>query len=296
MSLPNFRKNKEIQEVLNNKANLSSIAKYEDKIKEIKEKLSDVIVCNEVFETIQCEWKKTGHPVVFIRTYWCNLRCSFANWGCDTPYTWDPKYTVEDDLNKYLPDMLVDEIMQYNSHNHWVITWGEPLLQQKKFIKVFEEYKNRTGNYPYVEVETNWTVVPLPEFDKYIGHYNVSTKLENSNATEKTGYIDNEENKFRYNWNSKAKRIKKESMNWFNECEKAYFKFVVDSNHEVLEEIESLQKEFNIPNSKVWLMPEWNTPEDMNENSLKLVEKVIEKGYKFTTRLHIVLWGTKRGV
>lgn len=280
MSLPKLKENKEKQ----------------SKIDFFKKQMWRVLLINEVFDTIQCEGKSMWNPVVFIRTYGCNLRCGFANptWerGCDTPYTWKPSETKESDKNKYTPEMLVKEILQYNSHNHWVITGGEPLLQGNKFIEVIEEYKKETGNYPYIEIETNWTIIPSKELDKYIWHYNVSVKLENSNATEKTGYTPDE---MEYNWNTKERRIKEDAINFFNNSEKSYFKFVIDKKLEVLEEIKELQKEFNIKNEKVWLMPEGNSPEDINENSDPLIEICKKEWYKFTTRLHILIWGYERG-
>lgn len=290
MSYPILEKNKQI--VLDwNKGNFTKA------VEQAKAQMSDILFINEVFETIQCEWKSMWMPVVFIRTYGCNLKCWFANpdgtKGCDTPYTWKLSATEESDKNKYTPEMLVEEILQYPSHWHWVVTWGEPLLQGKKFIKVFEEYKKRTGSYPYVEFETNGTVIPSDELDTYVWHYNVSLKLENSNATESTGYTKEDEE---YNWNTKERRVKSDAVKYFTNSNKSYFKFVVDRNLSSLPEIKELQKEYSIPNSKVWVMPEWNSPDDINKASLPLIEVCKKEGYRFSTRLHILVWWFLRGV
>lgn len=161
---------------------------------------------------------------------------------------------------------------------------------------MFEEYKSRTGTYPHVEFETNGTMIPSDRLDQFIqehGHYNVSTKLENSNATEATGYTPDEEE---YNWNTRERRIKPLAMKFFTENKKAYFKFVIDSKLHALKEVKGLQTEFNIPNNKVWIMPEGMSPEDINAGALPLIEVCKAEGYRFSTRLHILVWGYLRGV
>lgn len=294
MALPNLKDNKAIQLLLQKKQESEQYRKVLD---EMKSNMREVLIINEVFSTVQCEGKSMGMPTIFIRTYGCNLRCGFANpdgtRGCDTPYTWLPSATTADDVNRYTPSMLVDEIMQYPVHNHWVLTGWEPLLQGDKFIPVCEEYKKRTGEYPYVEFETNGTVIPSEALQPYVGHYNVSLKLENSNATEKTGYHKDE---YEYNWNTEKRRVIEKPVQWFTAEPKAYFKFVIDRNLEVLEEVKGLQKRFNIPNTKVWLMPEGNSEEDIRASSCDIVEVCKEEGYRFSTRLHILLWGFRRWV
>lgn len=297
MTYPKLTQNKEIIDIFNWHASSIILEKYKDKIESLNNQMKDSILLCEVFDTIQGEWLSIGKPVIFIRTYGCNLKCGFANpdgiKGCDTPYTWKTSATQESDKNRYTPEMLVDEILQYPNHRHWVITWGEPLLQGDKFIKVFEEYKSRIGIYPYIEFETNGTIVPSKALDKYVGHYSVSIKLENSNATEKTGYTQEDEE---YNWNTRERRIKEAGMKFFTTSPKAYFKFVVDRYLSSLQEIKELQAEFDIPNEKIWVMPEGNSLKDINAASLPLIEVCKSEGYRFSTRLHIMIWGCLRGV
>ncbi len=296
MSFPLDQTNKEITFALNGDVALAE--KHKIAIARVKEKMSSVLLINEVFHTIQGEGKSMGHPVVFIRTYGCNLRCGFANKtggakGCDTPYTWDPSATEVSDKNRYTPEMLIEEISLYASHNHWVVSGGEPLLQGAKFIGAIKAYKEKFGEYPFVEFETNGTVIPAEGLDQYVGQYNVSLKLENSNATEATGY---EPSEYAYNWNTRERRVKPDAVKYWINNPKAYFKFVIDREYTALEEVKSLQKEFDIPNDKVWLMPEGVSPEQILDETDHLIEVCKNEGYKFTTRLHILTWGYKRGV
>jgi 7-carboxy-7-deazaguanine synthase len=52
----------------------------------------------------------------------------------------------------------------------------------------------------------------------------------------------------------------------------------------------------NAPASHVILMPEGTAPQILAERSRWLVEICKEKGFRFSPRLHIDLWGQKRGV
>jgi organic radical activating enzyme len=42
-------------------------------------------------------------------------------------------------------------------------------------------------------------------------------------------------------------------------------------------------------------MPEGRTPEALAKKSAWLSEACVKNGFRFTTRLHIILWGDERG-
>jgi 7-carboxy-7-deazaguanine synthase len=70
----------------------------------------------------------------------------------------------------------------------------------------------------------------------------------------------------------------------------------VISGKEDLEEVKYLQEILDIPNNKVWLMPEGLTEDELNKRRKWLMELATDKGYNFTDRLHIIAYGDKRGV
>lgn len=72
-------------------------------------------------------------------------------------------------------------------------------------------------------------------------------------------------------------------------------KFVVTAPED-LAEIEDIVTTTGAPNSQVILMPEGTTPQILAERSRWLVEICKEKAYRFSPRLHIDLWGQRRGV
>ena len=70
----------------------------------------------------------------------------------------------------------------------------------------------------------------------------------------------------------------------------------VISNEKDLDEVKELQHILDIPNNKVWLMPEGLVVEQLNERRRWLMELCTEQGYNYTDRLHIIAYGDTRGV
>jgi organic radical activating enzyme len=75
----------------------------------------------------------------------------------------------------------------------------------------------------------------------------------------------------------------------------ANFKFVVQDESD-LAEVEDLREQFAIPGDRVVLMPEGRTAAKLTARSPWLAEICAQRGYRFSTRLHILIWGDKRGV
>jgi hypothetical protein len=84
------------------------------------------------------------------------------------------------------------------------------------------------------------------------------------------------------------------ALAWFAVCPTAYFKFVVVEPEDV-DEVARLAGRYAIPSERVLLMPEGTSPETLAARSSWLVPRCQELGYRFGTRLHIVLWGNQRG-
>jgi 7-carboxy-7-deazaguanine synthase len=76
---------------------------------------------NEIFLSIQGEGLYSGEKMVFIRTEYCNLRCSW----CDT------KYSFNEGKEMSIKEILdsVENLNMGNSVNWICLTGGEPLLQ-----------------------------------------------------------------------------------------------------------------------------------------------------------------------
>jgi 7-carboxy-7-deazaguanine synthase len=72
-------------------------------------------------------------------------------------------------------------------------------------------------------------------------------------------------------------------------------KFVVQTPED-LPEIRKIQAACGTPNDRVLLMPEGVDVETLQERSIWLVELCKDFGYRFTPRLHVLLYGHRRGV
>jgi 7-carboxy-7-deazaguanine synthase len=72
-------------------------------------------------------------------------------------------------------------------------------------------------------------------------------------------------------------------------------KFVIAAPED-MEEVERLIIEVDADRSRVVLMPEGIDVETLAERGRWLVEICKERGYRFSPRLHVMLWGNRRGV
>ena len=222
----------------------------------------------EIFHSIQGEGLNLGRPSIFIRSSFCNLHCSW----CDTPYTWDwKKYDKKMEVMEIGLDARVEQIQQWPCKN-LVFTGGEPMLQQPAWVELMEFLKPR--NY-FFEVETNGTLAIEPAFDSLIDQYNCSPKLKNSG-------------------NEKTLRETKYFKGYANNP-KAWFKFVVDTPQD-LEEVMGWVNTYSLTPDRIFLMPQGKTKKEINVRSKWLAAAAQENGFRFSPRLHIDLWGEKRGV
>ena len=222
----------------------------------------------EIFHSIQGEGATAGTPTVFLRLAMCNLACTW----CDTKYTWD---WDNHDFGSEVVSLPLEEVEQrvlgYQCQ-HLVITGGEPLMQQASLAPLVAGLKSKGFD---CEVETNGTLVPQPDMVKAVAQWNVSPKLANSG-------------------NLPVRRHVLQALQAFRDLETAYFKFVVVEPADV-EEVRTLVEEYGIPRQRVILMPEGVTAGTIQARSRWVSQVCTEEGFRFSTRLHILLWGDERG-
>ena len=212
----------------------------------------------EVFLSIQGEGPTAGMPAVFVRLQGCSVGCAW----CDTRYSWDPAAGREVAL-----DDLVEEASAFPCRR-CVITGGEP-LESSLFAALVQALKPRGFT---LEVETSGT---LPPPDVVVDQWNVSVKLAGSGVPE-------------------VKRINSDAIRQFLTLG-AWWKFVVVGTGDVAEVLR-LAERFGIPREKILLMPEGVRREEILERSPWVWEECKRYGFRFSPRLHILLWGAKRGV
>ena len=229
------------------------------------------MLISETFYSLQGEGELTGVPSVFIRTSGCNLRC---NW-CDTPYaSWNPEGSER------MVDDLVAEV-RATPTRHVVLTGGEPMIA--KNIRELAAALRAAGQH--ITIETAATVAPDGIACDLAS---MSPKLGNSTPDARL---------------SDAWRARHEATRWNPDVVRAWvdgytyqFKFVVSTPEDVAE-LEGLIGSLgrDIPRHKILLMPEAITLEKMRERAAWLGELCKERGYRYAHRLHIELYGNKRG-
>lgn len=216
----------------------------------------------EIFYSLQGEGTLAGTPSVFIRASGCNLRCTW----CDTPYTsWNPE-GVEMSVGQ-----IVEQARSY-ACAHAVVTGGEPML--------FEETVELTHRLSmHVTIETAGTALKPVKCDLM----SISPKLANSTPE---GSFRAQHERLR-----RQPEILKKLMAEYD----YQLKFVV-SSPEDLAEIIALLKDIDADRSRVLLMPEGTDAETLRSRAGWIAEICKREGFRFSPRLHIELWGNRRGV
>ena len=223
----------------------------------------------EIFYSVQGEGMLTGTPSVFVRTSGCNLRCTW----CDTPYTsWAP-----DGAAMSVAD-IVAEVRRHPAA-HVVVTGGEPMLQPA--IVALTHLLHDAGLH--ITMETAGTVWAPAVCDLM----SISPKLANSTPLEREGG----------RWAVVHERLRQQP-DVVRQLLAEYpyqLKFVVAAPAD-LEEVERLIDSVYADRSRVVLMPEGTDAATLSERGRWLVEICKERGYRFSPRLHVMLWGNRRGV
>jgi len=227
----------------------------------------------EIFYSVQGEGALTGVPSVFVRTSGCNLRCAW----CDTPYaSWSPEG----------PEMSLDailaEVMRHPTQ-YVVVTGGEPMVA--KDIREFFSQLHAEGKH--ITIETAGTI---PPGDIRLDLASISPKLANSTpALDQAGV----------GWVQRHEQTRLQPqvlLEWLNSSIDYQLKFVI-SNEDDLKEAQQVIHSIGVivPPEKVLLMPEGTSMEAMRSRYDLLVKACLTHGYRLSPRLHIELFGNKRG-
>lgn len=225
---------------------------------------------SEIFTTIQGEGILSGVPSLFIRVSGCNLRCVW----CDTPYTsWAPEGEESDVA------AILRHVERQPGYRHVVLTGGEPML----FEAVGELTRGLRALGRHITIETAGTVWQSVECDLM----SISPKLRNSTPW------DREDG--RYAAMHERTRYRRDVLSRLVSEHDYQLKFVVAEPAD-LEEIRKIALEVDANPERILLMPEGISADRLQERATWLVELCKENGYRFCPRLHVLLYGNRRGV
>jgi len=228
---------------------------------------AEVVRLSEVFDSLQGEGVNAGKPCRFVRLALCNLRCHY----CDTKYTWDfAHHDYQREVHETALEVVAEQLRTAPA-GHVVVSGGEPLLQQRALAKVFE----RVPRDLFIEIETNGTRVPLPSLRQRVDQWNVSPKLASAG-------------------DSAELRIRPEALLSLRDTGRAYLKLVVKTARD-RDEAEALRQRFGFSRERTLLMPEAATPEELAARSGEVAAWSQALGVRFSSRLHVSLWGGRRG-
>jgi organic radical activating enzyme len=244
--------------------------------------MTDLLI-SELYDklTYQGEGQSLGQLCSFIRTFGCGL---FCRW-CDSAFSWRvsdehphdfaPVYDPKLESRRMSIETIVDHFREMNPPM-MVITGGEPMLQAKKLPELMTALINEIPALTRIEIETAGTIWNDEVAEFPFVWFNVSPKLENSG-------------------NPKDLRYKPDVLKSFVDSNAAVFKFVVCDDKD-LDEIQEIVDEVGIPEHKVYIMPEGISENVQRERLQYLADEVLKRRWNLTIRLHVLLWGAKRGV
>ena len=250
--------------------------------------------------TIQGEGKLAGVPSLFIRLSSCNLRCiwqmedgSFCR--CDTTYaSFHPNETIE---------LSIDNTFNWVKHNldnikHIVVTGGEPLLQKKALAPLCKKLKEELN--VHITLESNGSLFD-EEVAKWVDLFSISPKLSNSVPTPEklAAYNLKESGPYKFHNQKRLNLTALQSYIDLANCseKELQIKFVVGKTHDY-EEIKSdfLEPLSNWKTGDILLMPLGATQEEITKSSPIVLKMAIDTGWRFSSRVHIELFGSKSGV
>lgn len=224
---------------------------------------------SEIFYSIQGEGRLAGVPSVFIRTSGCNLRCVW----CDTPYTsWKPEgkaWTVK---------KILDAIAPYPTR-YVVITGGEPLLA-REIEELTVQLKWRGA---HITIETAATLFKPVACDLV----SMSPKLANSTPWRKA--------RGQFAVMHEKRRLDYAVMQKFLDSYDCQLKFVVQGKQDFEEVSQILGQLRSVDPARVLIMAQGTTNRELNRKAKWIVESCKQYGYSYAPRLHIQLFGNRRG-
>ena len=285
----------------------------------------------EAFYSIQGEGRFTGVPSVFLRMYGCNFTCPkfgiakdvdapvnvevtqivreateifrekydsidklpLALTGCDSYAAWHPalKHLQTDTDIDGLVDALLDRTptgswtLDNGQDIHLVITGGEPLLGwQRVYIELFKH--PRMKDLKNVTFETNTTQLLKINFRKFLKlHKQLHITFSCSPKLSVSGH----------SWDDAI--IPEVALDYFTVTNsQLYFKFVVCDAMDMVE-VDRAVHEYNRAGveAPVYVMAVGGTSHSYFKNAKQVAKLAMEKGYRYSPRLHVDIFGNAWG-
>jgi len=178
--------------------------------------------------------------------------------GCNLSCDWcDSKYHWHG--KTYMNEDIVNHIRDSKLEDV-VFTGGEPTLQIKKISEIMSYLPRLTFH-----LETNGTI-----YDDFVRDFKFIACSPKKQAISKL-----------------------ESYKKYNNLPQTFFKFVYENKND--QWWLNFMKKVNIPKSKVWIMSEGATRDEQIKKMPEVMEYCLKNKFKFSPRLQVLAYDTKRG-
>jgi len=282
------------------------------------------IKVSELFYSLQGEGRFVGVPSVFLRTYGCNFTCAgfgckpgekstgadevaemvhmyptfndlpLVETGCDSYASWHPAYkhlsptmATEDLVANMLLLTPNGQWMQNNGNDvHLVITGGEPLLGWQRAYAELLDHPSM-ADLKNITFETNGTQPLHEEFKHY---------MYNRTLLKGTEFTFSVSAKLSASGESAEDAICPEIVASYQQYGHVYLKFVVETEDHVNEAVHAVDQYRAAGfTGLVYLMPQGGVVDPYESNKLNIANICCERGFNYSPRLHVDLWGNGWG-
>jgi 7-carboxy-7-deazaguanine synthase len=281
---------------------------------------------SEIFYSAQGEGRFIGVPSLFLRTFGCNFTCGgfgmargtssternvikveqyktyndlpLVSTGCDSYASWDPRFkslspllSIDETVKQMLDVVPNNNWQQLNGNNvHLVITGGEPLLGWQRSYPNLLAHPDM-ANLQNITFETNGTQPLQADFLAYLHGwlhgsevlidreltFSVSPKLSASGET----------------WED---AIKPEIVASYEQVGTAYLKFVIETPAD-FDEVDRAVAAYRAAGfiGVAYVMPVGGVVSVYDGNKFHIADEAMKRGYYYSPRLHVDLWGNSWG-
>lgn len=213
----------------------------------------------EVFRSLQGEGPSVGQPAHFMRLQGCSVGCRW----CDTKYSWEPGLGTIESV-----ESIEARLRILGPADLLVLTGGEPL----EYPEIGEVLAWASATWRRVEVETSG-LGPPPRIGGNVS-WNWSPKLPSATPRWSETWAQSEV------LLATAGSVCKVVID--NESDWAEAKRLIQSHH--------------VPANRVFVVPQGIRADEVVTRAKWLAPLCLETGFHLTFRLHILLWGGRRGV
>lgn len=248
---------------------------------------------DKVFELVQADPDKykdfTSLPLV--------------NTGCDSYASWDPRF--KDFSSNMENNEIIERMVTLLPHGQWqsetgnqvhlVITGGEPLLGWQRNYPSLLEHKSML-DLNNITFETNGTQELSEEFYNWIQDWHADPLYVQEHIGQFREMTFSVSPKLSVSGESWKDAIQPDIIKQYQEVGVTYLKFVVDKVSD-FDEVDQAVSEYRAGGflGGVYVMPVGGTLEGYNQNRVHVADEALKRGYYYSPRLHVDLWGNGWG-